>query len=213
MMKRLRDNKGETYIDVAITVMIVAFVLVFAVNMVSLVELNQNMKTMADQIADYATVQGTTDIGSFINDLRNWGNYHDRLYIWDYTTCFAHYPSPHPNWRVLQKNMQAFHRNHVKGMFEQANGAKRGGVDFCKLLWDPYCNVEKHIQEFTDYYYGAAGVYVREYLNALCDKADKENIHVGFNDQPVSKLFEESFTQNEIPITDLIISSNDVRWR
>lgn len=62
---------GETYIDVAITVMIVAFVLVFAVNMVSLVALNQNMKTMADQIADYATVQGTTDVGSFINDLRD----------------------------------------------------------------------------------------------------------------------------------------------
>lgn len=65
------NSSGETYIDVAITVMIVAFVLVFAVNMVSLVALNQNMKTMADQIADYATVQGTTDVGSFINDLRD----------------------------------------------------------------------------------------------------------------------------------------------
>ena len=47
-MKKLFDKKGETYIDVAITVMIVAFVLVFAVNMVSIVALNQNMKTMAD---------------------------------------------------------------------------------------------------------------------------------------------------------------------
>lgn len=42
MIKRLRNNKAETYIDVAITVMIVAFVLVFAVNMVSIVALNQN---------------------------------------------------------------------------------------------------------------------------------------------------------------------------
>lgn len=65
------NSSGETYIDVAITVMIVSFVLVFAVNMVSLVALNQNMKTMADQIADYATVQGTTDVGSYINDLRD----------------------------------------------------------------------------------------------------------------------------------------------
>ena len=71
MMKKLFNKKGETYIDVAITVMIVAFVLVFSVNMVSLVALNQNMKTMADQIVDYATVQGTTDIGSYINDLRD----------------------------------------------------------------------------------------------------------------------------------------------
>ena len=51
--------------------MIVAFVLVFSVNMVSLVALNQNMKTTADQLVDYATVQGTTDVGSFINDLRD----------------------------------------------------------------------------------------------------------------------------------------------
>ena len=71
MMKKIFNKKGETYIDVAITVMIVAFVLVFSVNMVSLVALNQNVKTMADQIVDYATVQGTTDIGSYINDLRD----------------------------------------------------------------------------------------------------------------------------------------------
>ena len=70
-MKRLFNNKGETYIDVAITVMIVAFVLVFSVNMVSLVALNQNMKTMADQIADYATVKGTTDVGDYVNSLRS----------------------------------------------------------------------------------------------------------------------------------------------
>ena len=71
MMKKIFNKKGETYIDVAITVMIVAFVLVFSVNMVSLVALNQNVKTMADQIADYATVKGTTDVGDYVNDLRS----------------------------------------------------------------------------------------------------------------------------------------------
>lgn len=71
MTKRLCNNRGETYIDVAITVMIVAFVLVFSVNMVSLVVLNQNVKTMSDQIVDYATVNGTTDVGDYIIDLKN----------------------------------------------------------------------------------------------------------------------------------------------
>ena len=70
MIKRLRNNKAETYIDVAITVMIVAFVLVFAVNMVSIVALNQNLKTMADQIIDYATTNGTTDINDYVETLR-----------------------------------------------------------------------------------------------------------------------------------------------
>lgn len=134
---------------------------------------------------------------SFINDLRSWGAYHDRLYIWDYTTCFAHYPAPYPNWRVLQPNMQAFVKNHVKGVFEQACGAAKGGVDLnelrayviTKLLWNADCDVQKHIEEFTDYYYGAAGQYIREYINALCDKADKDNIHAGFNDQTDTPLY------------------------
>ena len=69
-MKKLFDKEGETYIDVAITVMIVAFVLVFAVNMVSIVALNQNMKTMADQIIDYTTTNGTTDINDYVETLR-----------------------------------------------------------------------------------------------------------------------------------------------
>lgn len=134
---------------------------------------------------------------SFISDLRNWGTYHDRLYIWDYTTCFAHYPAPYPNWRVLQPNMQAFAKNHVKGIFEQACGAAKGSTDLnelrayviSKLLWNPDCDVQKHIEEFTDYYYGAAGQYIREYINALCDKTDKDNLHAGFNDQTDKPLY------------------------
>ena len=46
----LNNKSGEGYVDVAVTVMIVAFVLVFAVNVVSLVALNQNLKTVSDQL-------------------------------------------------------------------------------------------------------------------------------------------------------------------
>lgn len=137
--------------------------------------------------------------GSFIGDLEAWGKVSERVYIWDYTTCFAHYPTPHPNWHVLQPNMKAFIRNNVRGVFEQANGAQGGGVDMnelrvyliTKLLWDADTDVQRHIEEFTDYYYGAAGVYIREYIETLCRKAEVDNIHVGFNDNPVSALFAE----------------------
>ncbi|MBO4884229.1 MAG: DUF4838 domain-containing protein [Clostridia bacterium] len=136
---------------------------------------------------------------SFIRDLRQWGAFHDRLYIWDYTTCFAHYAAPFPNWRTLQPNMQAFVKNNVKGVFEQGNSSNRGGVDLndmrayiiSKLLWDPYCDVKKHIEEFTDYYYGAAGSFIREYIDTLCDKAERDDIHVGFNDQTDTPLYSD----------------------
>ncbi|MDD6032196.1 MAG: DUF4838 domain-containing protein [Oscillospiraceae bacterium] len=135
---------------------------------------------------------------SFIQDLRDWGQVCNRVYIWDYTTSFSHYAAPHPNWRALQPNMQAFARNHVKGVFEQANGAARGGCDLNelrayligKLLWNPDTDVSRHIREFTDYYYGPAGEEIRAYMDALCDKAERERIHIGYNDPCNSPLFD-----------------------
>lgn len=50
--------------------MIFAFALIFIVNIVSLVALNQNMKTAADQIAEYASMNGTTDIDEYVNEQR-----------------------------------------------------------------------------------------------------------------------------------------------
>jgi len=138
-------------------------------------------------------------VTNFITDLRDWGKICDRMYIWDYTTCFAHYPTPHPNWRVLKPNVQAMVENNVKGIFEQACGASRGNVDFnelrlyliSKLLWDPDCDICKHRQEFMEYYYGAAAPKLMEYLDLICDIVEQENIHVGFNDNPTHAFLTE----------------------
>lgn len=149
----------------------------------------------------------------FIRDLQEWGKICDRVYIWDYTTCFAHYPAPFPNWNVLQPNMQAFVKNNVKGVFEQACGALGGGVDLnelrayliAKLLWDANCDYERHMQEFLEYYYGAAAPFIRKYIKTLTDKVEKDNIHLGFNDQcdrahltdDMLDIYDELFDQAE----------------
>lgn len=127
---------------------------------------------------------------SFIRDLEDWGKVCDRVYIWDYTTCFAHYPAPHPNWNVLQPNMQSFVRNNVKGVFEQACGALGGSTDLNelrayligKLLWNADCDYQRHMTEFTDHYYGPAAPHIREYIDVLTAKVEADDIHVGFND-------------------------------
>lgn len=121
------------------------------------------------------------------------------MYIWDYVTCFSHYPTPHPNWHTLQPNMQTFVENNVKGVFEQGNSQIGGGPDLvelrqyiiCKLLWDPYCDLERHITEFLDFYYGAAAPFVRQYMEAVCKKCEDDSIHVGFNDPPVKDFVSE----------------------
>ena len=135
----------------------------------------------------------------FLTDLQNWGKICKRMYIWDYVTCFSHYPTPHPNWHTLQPNLQTFVKNHVKGVFEQGNSKLGGGPDLvelrqyliAKLLWDPFCDLEKHMTEFLEYYYGKAAPMIREYLETVCKKCETDNIHVGFNDPPVKDFVSE----------------------
>ncbi len=69
MMKSIKNKKGEGYIDVAVTIMMVSFVLVFVVNVVSLVALNQNLKTVTDQLVEYASQHGTTAIDAYAESL------------------------------------------------------------------------------------------------------------------------------------------------
>ncbi len=144
----------------------------------------------------------------FIEDLHDWGKICNRIYIWDYTTCFAHYPTPHPNWHTLQPNMITFAENGVQGVFEQANGSSRGGCDLnemrmyviSKLLWNPWCDMKKHMREFAEFYYGDAADEIIEYTDTLCQKCEDDNIHVGFNDAPKGDFVNEEMLEiyNEI---------------
>ncbi len=122
----------------------------------------------------------------FIEDLKEWSRLADRLYVWDYTSNFPLYLMPFPNWRVLQPNLQIMRDHNVKGVFEEANRARDGGTDFnelrtyllCKLMWNPDCDINALRQEFLDYYYGAAAPYLDEYLNVICDNADRLGCHI-----------------------------------
>ena len=179
------------------------------------------METCDDATRGVEHPDGTRS--DFLTDLRNWGKVSNRLYIWDYVTCFSHYPTPHPNWHTLQPNLQAFVKNHVKGVFEQGNSKLGGGPDLVelrqyllsKLLWDPFCDLERHMTEFLEYYYGSAAPQVREYLEAICRKCEKDDIHVGFNDAPVKDFVsEEMLAQYEeiLRRAEQAVKDDPMRW-
>lgn len=138
---------------------------------------------------------------TFVRDIRDWHKTGAQLYIWDYVTCFNYYPTPHPNWRSLQPNMRMFRENGVRGVFEQGCCSQRGSTDLnelrayilTKLMWNADADVGKLIEEFTDYYYGAAGKYIREYIDLVCDTARKEDDHTGFNDKPLHKYLDKQY--------------------
>ncbi|MDO8899139.1 MAG: DUF4838 domain-containing protein, partial [Bacteroidales bacterium] len=110
---------------------------------------------------------------SFLKDLEDWGKICNHIYLWDYTVDFAHSISPFPNLHTLQPNIQLFVNNQVNEHFQQSNTGV--GHEFselksyllAKLLWNPEVNVSALIQEFTDGFYGAGGIWIRKYIEHM----------------------------------------------
>jgi hypothetical protein len=120
---------------------------------------------------------------SFADDIRGWAKICDRLYIWDYTTDFAHYVQPHPNYYALGPNLRFFQNNHVRGVFEQ--GAYQShGSEFAELrawvlaqlLWNPKLDDRALIQEFLQGYYGEAAPHLARYLDLMYDASKGVNL-------------------------------------
>jgi len=110
----------------------------------------------------------------FVEDIEGWSAITDKLYVWDYTTNFGHYVSPHPNFGCLQGNVQFFRDNHVVGLFEQgayqaphAEFAELRAWILAKLLWNPDQDIEPLYQDFFRGYYGPAAKPIRQYFDEL----------------------------------------------
>ena len=57
-MKFLKNRKAEGYIDIAVAVLVVAFVLIFTVSIWSMVTLKQDMRYMCNELIETATATG-----------------------------------------------------------------------------------------------------------------------------------------------------------
>jgi hypothetical protein len=130
---------------------------------------------------------------SFQKDLSDWAKVCGRLYVWDYVVNFHHYVMPFPNFHVLADNIRFFIENNVKGAFEEAATSIYGGTEFAelrawvlgKLLWNPYQDTDKLVEEFITGYYRMASGPVREYFHLIHNEASKNpDTHFGIYDQP-----------------------------
>lgn len=133
---------------------------------------------------------------SFVDDIIGWSNICKRLHIWDYVINYKHSIMPFPNLRVLQSNIKFFLNHGVTGIYEEANYYSKGGelselrsYILEKLLWDEDYPVDKAIHEFTENYYGAAGKFIREYLDAIHDfVCNNKDVHVRIYADPADYL-------------------------
>jgi hypothetical protein len=136
----------------------------------------------------------------FVEDIQGWSAITDKLYVWDYTTNFGHYVSPHPNFGCLQGNVQFFRDNHVVGLFEQgayqaphAEFAELRAWILAKLLWDPDQDVEPLYRDFFQGYYGPAAKPIRQYFDELqaLIKPDENVLRIWY--PPTSPYYTDAF--------------------
>ncbi len=137
----------------------------------------------------------------FRDDIVAWQPVAPKLYVWDYTTDFGHYQQPFPNFDVLQANVQFFVGHGVRGLFEQGNYSSGGSGEMeplrayllAKLLWDPQTDVQKHITEFLNAYYGKAAPQIRSYLELEHQQVRQGKAHAHIFDHPKSAYLNEEF--------------------
>lgn len=119
---------------------------------------------------------------SFANQLSAWSKITSQLAVWNYTTNFANFLSPHPNWRYIAEDLRTMAQFNTIMVFQQGDAFSEQIGDLnelrCwlngKLLWDPSLDQDKLIDEFLAGYYGDASTYVRRYIDLTTEELYKK---------------------------------------
>jgi len=129
---------------------------------------------------------------AFRKNLDDWGALTGKLFVWDYTTQFTNYLAPFPDYNNLQPNLQYFAAHKVKGVFSQGSAdtysdmAELNSYLQAKLLWNPAEPAAALTTGFLDGYYGKAGKYIAQYLQALTDTLHRSKAMLDIYGTPVN---------------------------
>ena len=126
---------------------------------------------------------------AFKKDIEAWNKICDRIYVWDYVTCFSYYVETFPNFEVLRENMRFFAEHGVKGMYPEGNYNSPQSGEFgelrcwllAKLMQDPLMSDETYhayMDEFLAAYYGEGWTNIREYIDWACALAAKKHMNI-----------------------------------
>ena len=149
---------------------------------------------------------------ALMKDLHDWSEICGRIYIWDYTTNYAHTCCVFPDFGVIQRNAQVFYENNAKGVYEEGNYY----VDSCdtefgelraymiaKCLQDPYCDLNAEIDGFLAAYYGPGWRNIRAALDLYTANAGDRSGHL--------KIYQSS--RDSLHLTDRKVAKIDGYWK
>jgi hypothetical protein len=134
----------------------------------------------------------------FMYDLKEWGEICDRIYIWDYVNNYRDTACVFPNFGVMQRNVQIFAENNVKGLYEEGNyyisdcDAEFGEMRtylLSKLMQNPYLDYSEEMNAYLNAVYGPGGCYIREFIDIMTEHAVTKTRHLSIYQAPTDTLY------------------------
>lgn len=116
---------------------------------------------------------------AFMSDLSAWSEICKRIYVWDYVNNYHETCCIFPNFGVLQRNVQIFAENNVKGVYEEGNYyvahcdaefAEMRTYLLAKLMQDPYMDYYAEMDGYLNAVYGPGGEYIRKFIDITIEK-------------------------------------------
>ena len=102
--------------------------------------------------------------------IKAWHDVKAKIFVWDYTTDYVHYPVPMANWAVVAGNTRFLINNGANGiMYEsEANDCDemRGWV-WAKQLWNPDLDTKSLLKDFVFGYYKESAQPIWDYQMAM----------------------------------------------
>lgn len=123
----------------------------------------------------------------FMDDLEEWSQICDRLYIWNYNLNCDESINIYANFGTLQRNTQIFYEHNVKGIYQQGvfyiaeSDAEFGEMKtylLSKLMQNPYLDYEAEMMGYLIGVYGPGGVYLKEFIDIVTDHAVTSTKHL-----------------------------------
>ena len=105
-------------------------------------------------------------------DFANWVKVADTTYIYDYTINFLNTAMFFSNFETMQSTMKYMHDIGITGYIYNCGDGHYAAFNelrnylLCKLQWDVNCDVEYHMNDFLNAFYGEdAAPYIKEYID------------------------------------------------
>ncbi len=113
------------------------------------------------------------DQAEFADNIKDWANICNHLYIWYYQANFDHYLYPMDSWDVMQPNIQFARDNGADFIFYQNQGVNASHFSKLKdyleaeLTKNADADYDTLVNNFFTNYYGPAAAPMRQFFDAL----------------------------------------------